>query len=90
MAKSDSALGQIVGRHFQRDLVASQHAYSIPPQPAREMSQDDAFVFELHAEQTAGEFLQHGTGYFDAVLFAHKPPEPEGEPALEGRPGVSL
>jgi hypothetical protein len=31
-------------------------------------------VFELHAEQPAGEFLQYRAGNFYAVLFAHKPP----------------
>jgi hypothetical protein len=31
-------------------------------------------VFQLHAEQTAGEFFQNRTGNFYAVLFAHSPP----------------
>jgi hypothetical protein len=31
-------------------------------------------MFELHAEQAAGEFFQNRTGNFYAVLFTHKPP----------------
>jgi hypothetical protein len=31
-------------------------------------------VFELDAEQAAGELFQNRTGNFYAVLFTHKPP----------------
>src|ERR1039458_7448421 len=72
--EGDSALGQIVRRQFQSYLVASQDADAIPPQPARQVGQDQAFVLKLHAAEPPGEFLLHGAGYFDAVLFAHKPP----------------
>ena len=50
MPECDSAFGEIVRGKFQRDLIAGQDADAIPPQPARQMSQDDALVFELDAE----------------------------------------
>jgi hypothetical protein len=31
-------------------------------------------VFELYAEQAAGEFFQNRTGNLYAVLFTHRPP----------------
>src|ERR1017187_2133400 len=38
------------------------------------MRENYALVFQLYAEKPARELLQHRTGYFYAVLFAHKPP----------------
>src|ERR1017187_9518304 len=39
------------------------------------MRENYALVFQLYAEKPARELLQHRTGYFYAVLFAHKPPK---------------
>src|ERR1035438_2053987 len=39
------------------------------------MRENYALVFQLYAEKSARELLQHRTGYFYAVLFAHKPPK---------------
>ena len=74
MTERNSAFGEIVRGEFQCDLVARQNADAIASQPARQVSQHDPLVFQLHAEQTAGEFFQNRTGNFYAVLFAHSPP----------------
>src|SRR6478609_5064508 len=39
------------------------------------MRQNHPLVFQLYAKKPAWELLQHRTGYFYTVLFAHKPPE---------------
>jgi hypothetical protein len=73
MAKSDPALGQIVGREFQSDFVARQNANPIAPQPARQVGQNHSVMLELYAEQPAWKFFFNRASYFDAVLFAHTP-----------------
>jgi hypothetical protein len=74
MTEGNSAFGEIVGGEFQSDLIARQDADAIAAEPACRMGQHDTLMFELHAEQAAGEFFQNRTGNFYAVLFTHKPP----------------
>src|ERR1700737_4949174 len=73
MAEGDSAFSEIVGREFQCDFIARQNANAIATQSARQMRQNDPFMFKLHAEQTAGELFQDRAGYFDAIFFTHTP-----------------
>src|SRR5579871_3516795 len=73
VAEGDPAFGEIVGRQFQGNPVASQYANTVAPQSAGEMGQHDAVVLQLHAEQTAGELLQNRACDFDTVFLAHKP-----------------
>jgi hypothetical protein len=70
VAERDPPLGEIVGGEFHSDAIASQNADAIAPEPSREMRENDAFMLELYAEQTAGKFFENGAGYFDAVFFA--------------------
>ena len=74
MAEGDAAFSQIVGRQFQSDFVARQNADTVAAQPAGQVGKNNPFMLQLNAEETAGKFLQNGAGYFNAVLFAHKPP----------------
>jgi hypothetical protein len=57
MTERNSAFGEIVGGEFQSDFVTRQNADAIPAEPARQMRQNYALVFQLNAEQAAGEFL---------------------------------
>ena len=57
VAEGDSALGQIVRRQLESDLVAREHADAVPSQPAGQMGQNHAVVLELDAEQSTGKFL---------------------------------
>jgi len=75
MPESNSALREIVGGQLQRDFIASEHANAIAAQPAGQMSQHNPVMFELNAELTGWKLLENGTGYFDAIFFAHKPPK---------------
>ena len=80
MTECNSAFGEIVGGEFQSDFVAREHADSIASQSARQMGQDYAFVFELYAKQTAGEFFYDSAGDFNAVFFTHCPPMADYNP----------
>jgi hypothetical protein len=71
----DSALGQIVGGQFQSDFIARKHPDAIAAQPAGEVSQNDAVMFQLNAELAGWKLFENRTGYFDAIFFAHKPPQ---------------
>jgi hypothetical protein len=71
MTEGDPAFGQIVGGKFERDFIASENSNSIAAQTAGQMGEDDSLMFQLHAEQTAGKFLQYGTSYFYAVFLTH-------------------
>jgi hypothetical protein len=73
MAEGDTAFRQIVGGKLKRDFVARQNADAIAPQPARQVGQHYAVMFELDAKQSAGEFFKNCSGNLDAVFFAHKP-----------------
>jgi hypothetical protein len=57
MTERDSAFGEIVRGEFQSDFIARQDADAIAAEPAREVSQHDTLVFQLHTEQAAGEFF---------------------------------
>jgi hypothetical protein len=57
MAERDSTFGEIVRGEFQSDFIARQNADAIAAEPARQVGQHNPLVFELNAEQTAGEFL---------------------------------
>src|ERR1035437_7716687 len=83
----DSTFGQIVGGQFQSHLVARRNAEAIPPQPAGQVSQDYAIVFQLHAEQPTGKLLQYRTVYFYSVLLPHNPPVWVGGPDGTMLPG---
>ena len=57
LPEGNPTFGQIVGREFQGDLVSRQNADAVTAEPARQVRQDHAFMFELYAEQAAGKLL---------------------------------
>ena len=57
MTERNSAFGEIVRGEFQSDFITRQNADAIAAEPARQMSQHHALVFQLNAKQAAGEFL---------------------------------
>jgi len=71
MTISDAALGQIVRRKLQCDTIARQDADTIAAELARQVRKHCAFLIKLNAEQAARKFFNNGTGYFNAVFFAH-------------------
>ena len=71
MAKSDSSLGEVVGGQLHGDAVAGKDADAVAAQSASQVSQYNTVMFQLHAEQSAGELLQDNSGYFNIVFFTH-------------------
>jgi hypothetical protein len=57
MTERNSTFGEIVGGEFQSDFIARQNADAIAAEPARQVGQHNPLVFQLNAEQAAGEFL---------------------------------
>lgn len=84
--EGDSSLGEIVGGEFQRDFISGEHPDAITAEPAGQVGQHDAVVFELYAEQTARKLFQHGSSYFDAVFFTHTPQNSNAGQRVGGRP----
>ena len=72
--EGNTAFRQIVRRQFQGDLIAGKDADAIATQAAGQVSQHNSLVLQLNAEQAARKFLQDRAGYFNTVLFAHRPP----------------
>jgi len=70
MPERDAALSQIVGGEFEGDAVAGQNANAITTKAPGQVSQHNAVLFQLNAEQTAGKLFKNGTGDFDAIFFA--------------------
>jgi len=68
----DPALGQIVGREFQRDTIARQHPNPVAAQLSGEMSEYGTFLIQLDTKKPAGEFFDDRPGDFDAVFFTHQ------------------
>jgi hypothetical protein len=77
MAVGDAALGQVVRGELEGDAVSGEDSNTIAAQLAGEVREDGALLVELDAEEAAGEFLDDGSGYFDAVFLAHCPREGE-------------
>ena len=71
----DPGFGQVVGRHFHRDLVAGQDADEVGPQLAGNVSHNHMavgltlFVEEFNLEHSVGHGLPNDTFYFDDIFF---------------------
>jgi hypothetical protein len=65
-AVSDSAFGQIVGRHFKIDAVADQNADPVSSHPARDLRHHDVIAaVDLDFETGVALFVDDHSGYFD-------------------------
>src|SRR5260370_20745460 len=51
----DAALGQIIGRHFDEDLVSRQHADAVLAHFSGGMRDDLMIVLKLHAKRRIGQ-----------------------------------
>ena len=74
MPVGDAALGQVVRGELEGDAVSGEDSNTVAAELAGEVREDGALLVELDAEEAAGEFLDDGSGYFDAIFFAHCPP----------------
>src|SRR6202044_980266 len=67
----DPALGEVIGRHFHRDLVAGEDADVVFPHLAGNMRGNHVAVLQLHAEGGVGQRLHYLTFHLDRVFFGH-------------------
>ena len=73
MPVSNSALGEVIGRHFKGDAIAGEHADSIASQLSSQVSKNCSILIQLNAKQSAREFFNYGSSNFYAVFFTHSP-----------------
>jgi len=71
MSVGNASLGQVVGRHLERDAVACQDADAVATKSAGQMREHHALLIQLDAELPARKFLYYGSGDFNAIFFAH-------------------
>jgi hypothetical protein len=57
MTEGDTAFGEVVRRQFKGDFVAGKDANAIAAEATREVSENNAVMFEFDAEKTAGKFF---------------------------------
>jgi len=69
VAVSDPALGQVVGRQFERNPVAIHDLDSIPAEPSRHGGQHFRAGFEFDRKHPGFELLNNFTGDFNCVFF---------------------
>jgi hypothetical protein len=65
VAVSDTAFGEVVGRQFQRDAVASEYTDAILSKLAGQVGEHHAFLVQLNAKFSIRQFFDHNAGYFD-------------------------
>ena len=71
MAIGNAALGKVIGRHFDFDLVARNDLDEIMPDFSRDMSKDLVAVVQLDTVHGAGEHLQDRSFHFYNISFRH-------------------
>ena len=65
----DSAAGQVIGAHLNRDLVAGEDLDKVHPELAGNMSQDDMASADIHLEHGVGQGFYHRAFEFDHIVF---------------------
>ncbi|CCF17913.1 protein of unknown function [Pseudorhizobium banfieldiae] len=70
-AVGDTALGQVVGSHFHKDLIAGENTDTVLAHPASGMGNDLVFVFELHTERCVRQQFGHDARKLKDFFFSH-------------------
>ena len=71
MAESDAALADVIGREFQRDLVASQDTDMVLAHFSGSIGDQLVTIFEQNAKTGIGQdFFDHAL-HFDEFFFCH-------------------
>ena len=71
MAERDAALGQVVGRQLQRDLVTRQNADVVLAHLAAGVGNQLMAVFQRDAKARVGQDFRHGALHFNQFFFGH-------------------
>ncbi len=71
MAERDAALGQVVGRQFQRHLVTGQNADVVLTHLAVGVSDEFVTVIELDTIASVRQNFEHLACHFNQIFFCH-------------------
>ena len=71
MAESNSALGQIIGRHLDIYLIADQNADAELTHLAGGACDDFVVVLEFHPEHRVGQLFRDGARKLQQFFFGH-------------------
>jgi hypothetical protein len=66
---SDAALGQVVGRKFQRNFIAIHDLNAIAPEPSGHGREHGAACVEFYRKHAGFELFDYLAHYFDCVFF---------------------
>ena len=72
MPVGDACLVQVVGRHFDVDLVADADADEVLAHFAGDMGQDFMAIGQGDPEHGTGQHLGDVAGQFNGLFFGHK------------------
>jgi hypothetical protein len=78
MPESNPGLAEIVGGHFNVDLVADADANEILSHFAGDMGEDLVAVGQSDTEHGAREYLRHGAGQLNWFFLRHAVSSPRG------------
>src|SRR5215469_8836291 len=73
VAEINAALGEIVGRHLDRDAVAGKDADAVLLHPAGGIGQSFVAVVEPYTKPRIGQELKHRALEFDQFFLCQKP-----------------
>lgn len=71
MAERDAALGQIIGRHFQRHLIARQNADVVLAHLAPCVGNELVTVVQRDAKTRIGQHFRDAALHFNQFFFSH-------------------
>jgi len=71
--KGNATLGQVVGSHFNLDLVTRQNTNVVFAHFARDMGNDNVIIFQLYPESGIRQSVDNLAFKFNVIFFRHKP-----------------
>ena len=66
---SDSAAGDIIGRHLNGDFVSGENSDEIHAEFSRDVSKNDVSVADIHSECCVGQGFNDRALKFDYIVF---------------------
>ena len=73
----DSAAGDIIGRHLNRDLIAGKDPDKVHPEFTGNMCQNDVAIAYIHLEHGVGQGFNYRALEFDYIVFCQNKSPPK-------------
>jgi hypothetical protein len=74
VAIGNAALGQIIGRHFNKHFITGKHTNAVFAHAASGVGNNLVLVFELNAKRRVGQEFGDDTGKLQNFFFCHAVP----------------